>query len=164
MVIVDLKEANLKKQSYITGILELQKQFGERMRRHNFRHWMALGLTAVQLKSLFYIVKVGNASSKKLSDALGVTPANITGVMDRLIDQGLVQRVENPADRRITFLKATDKGEKLFANLEEYADVHLAKLLSSLKDEELEHLYLGLSAFIRSWDNIHKDKPMRADL
>ncbi len=151
-MVANLKEPTVDKHETIAKIIELQKEFGERMRQHNFHHWMALGLTAVQLKSLFYIVKVGDASSKKLSDTLGVTPANITGVVDRLIEHGLVQRVENPEDRRITFLRATDKGKKLFASLEEYAGEHLAKLLSSMNEEELEHLYLGLSAFIKAWD------------
>lgn len=144
------------KQETIANILELQSQFIERMRRHSFQHWMALGLTTVQLKSLLYIEKTGDANSKKLSDTLGVTPANVTGVIDRLIERGLVQRVENPEDRRITLLRATDKGKKLVASLNEYAIEHLAKLLSSLNEDELDHLFLGLSAFIRAWENVHK--------
>jgi len=109
---------------------------------------MKLGLTTVQLKSLLYIEETGDANSKMLAEALEVTPANVTGVIDRLIERGLVQRMENPADRRITLLRVTEKGKELITNLEEYAAEHMTTLLATLSEEELDHLYKGLAAFI----------------
>ena len=140
----------MEKQETIAKIIDLQHQHGEIMRQHSFPHWMKLGLTAVQFKSLLYIVKTEDANSKKLSDILEVTPANVTGVIDRLIKQGLVQRVANPDDRRVNILHATDKGRKLIANLDENRVEHMAQLLSSLNEEELNHLYKGLTAFINA--------------
>jgi DNA-binding MarR family transcriptional regulator len=147
----------MEKRETIAKIIGLQRQHGEIMRQHSFPHWMKLGLTAVQFKSLLYIVKTGDGNSKKLSDILGVTPANVTGVIDRLIGQGLVQRVENPEDRRVAILHATDKGKKLITNLEENTVEHMAKLLSSLNEEELDHLYKGLSAFLTALENRHQN-------
>ena len=146
----------MEKRETIAKIIGLGHQFGENMHQHSFPHWMKMGLTAVQFKSLLYIVKTGDANSKKLSDILEVTPANVTGVIDRLIGQGLVQRVENPEDRRITLLHATDKGEKLIRNLEENQIEHMAQLLSSLNEEELDHLYKGLSALFTALENRHQ--------
>ena len=146
----------MEKRETITKIIGLGHQFDERMRRHRVPRWMKLDLTAVQFKSLLYIVKTGNATSKKLSDILEVTPANVTGVIDRLILQGLVQREENPEDRRVTLLQATDKGKKLIANLEENKLEHMAQLLSSLNEEELNHLYIGLSALFTALENRRK--------
>lgn len=146
----------MEKQETIAKIIGLQHQHSEIMRQHSFSHWMKMGLTAVQFKSLLYIVKTGDATSKKLSDILEVTPANVTGVIDRLIGQELVQREENPEDRRVTLLQATDKGKKLIANLEENRIEHMAQLLSSLNEEELDHLYIGLSALFTALENRRK--------
>ena len=155
---INVKERSADKQQRIAKIIDLERKFGERIRTSSLRDWMALGLTAVQLKSLFYIVRTSNANSKKLSDALGVTPANITGVIDRLIERGMVHRVENAEDRRITLLQATLKGKKLIASLDRYIYENLSKFLINLKDEDLTHLQLGLSAFIKAWDEYHTDK------
>ncbi len=54
---------------------------------------------------------------KKLAEALGVTPPNVTGIIDRLVEQALVTRTENPEDRRIMLLQTTEKGHELLDNL-----------------------------------------------
>ncbi len=146
----------MEKQETIAKIMDLEHQFGEKMRHHSLPHWMKMGLTAVQFKSLMYIVKIGDANSKKLADILEVTPANVTGVIDRLIGQGLVQRVESPEDRRVTLLHATDKGKKLITNLEKTQIEHMAQVLSSLNEEELDHLYKGLSALFTALEKRHQ--------
>jgi DNA-binding MarR family transcriptional regulator len=157
-MIVSVKEKRISKQQRITDVLELERQFGDRVHPPIDRHWMSLGLTTVQLKSLFYICKTGDANSKKLSETLGVTPANVTGVIDRLIERGMVLRTESAKDRRITLLQATNKGKKLIASLDSYAIEHMSKLLSNMNEDELEYLYLGLSALIKAWDDQHKNK------
>jgi DNA-binding MarR family transcriptional regulator len=43
-----------------------------------------------------------------LADALGVTPRNITALVDGLEDEGMVRRVAHPSDRRITLIELTD--------------------------------------------------------
>ncbi len=159
-MVANAKEKISAKQQKIARIIELEKQFGERIRTSSLRDWMALGLTTVQLKSLFYIVRTNNANSKKLSDTLGVTPANITGVIDRLIERGMVNRVESTEDRRITLLKATNKGKKLIASLDKYVSENLSSFLVNLNDEELEHLHVGLAAFVKAWDEHYPDKPL----
>ena len=81
---------------------------------------------------------------------LFVTPANVTGIVDKLIEQGFVRRVENSEDRRVVFLETTDEGKKLIANLEQMATEHTTKMLSGLNEEELNHLYLGMAAFLKA--------------
>jgi len=51
---------------------------------------MDLSLTIGQLKSLFFIDFEGSTNFKKLATALGVTPPNVTGIVDHLVEQGLV--------------------------------------------------------------------------
>ncbi|MBN1367820.1 MAG: MarR family transcriptional regulator [Dehalococcoidales bacterium] len=144
------------KREIIAGILDLERKFNGIMQQQRFPRWMKMGLTAVQFKSLMYIVKTTDANSKKLSDILGVTPANVTGVVDRLIVQGLVRRAENPADRRITLLQPTEKGKKIITNLEENRVGHMTKLLSSLDERELDHLFKGFSALFAAFEKRHK--------
>jgi len=48
----------------------------------------------------------------QLGDHLVVTRANITGLVDGLVHEGLVRRVDHPDDRRMVLAQLTDKGRK----------------------------------------------------
>jgi MarR family transcriptional regulator, organic hydroperoxide resistance regulator len=139
----------MDKKETIIRITALQRELSKTMRSHAFKHWMTLNLSTTQVKSLFCIVENESISSKKLADMLEVTPANVTGIVDKLIEQGLVRRVENSQDRRVGFLESTDAGKKLIENLEQMATEHSTKMLSGLNEEELSHLYLGMAAFLK---------------
>jgi DNA-binding MarR family transcriptional regulator len=140
----------MEKCECINKIAGLQRVLAKSMRAHAFKHWMTLSLSTTQVKSLFCIVENERISSKKLADMLDVTPANVTGIVDKLIEQGFVRRVENSEDRRVVFLETTDEGKKLLTNLEQMATEHTTKMLSGLSEDELNHLYLGMAAFLKA--------------
>jgi DNA-binding MarR family transcriptional regulator len=52
-----------------------------------------------------------------LAEALRVTPRAVTGLVDALVDDGLVTRESHPTDRRATLVTFTSRGEKLVARL-----------------------------------------------
>jgi DNA-binding MarR family transcriptional regulator len=66
-------------------------------------------------------------------------------VIDRLVEQGLLTRVENPEDRRMMVLKATDQGEALVSELRDRRISHLTKALAELSPEELKTISHGLA-------------------
>jgi DNA-binding MarR family transcriptional regulator len=140
----------MEKSECIKKIAGLQRVLAKSMRAHSFKHWMTLSLSTTQVKSLFCIVENERISSKKLADMLDVTPANVTGIVDKLIEQGFVRRVENSEDRRVVFLETTNEGKKLLTNLEQMATEHTTKMLSGLSEDELNHLYLGMAAFLKA--------------
>src|SRR5260370_22366109 len=46
----------------------------------------------------------------ELADQLEVTPRNVTGLIDHLERDGLVERIDDPADRRLTYARLTMAG------------------------------------------------------
>src|SRR5207237_8840675 len=48
----------------------------------------------------------------ELADVLEVTPRNITGLIDHLERDGLVERIDDPSDRRLTYARLTVGGGK----------------------------------------------------
>jgi DNA-binding MarR family transcriptional regulator len=149
----------MEKSETIKRITGLQRELGKTMRRYAFKHWMTLSMSTSQMKTLFCVIENEKISSKKLADMLDVTPANVTGIIDKLIEQGSVRRVENSQDRRVAFLEATPAGKKLIENLEQHVTEHSAKMLSGMSEDDLTHLYLGLSAFLKVANSrIQEDK------
>jgi DNA-binding MarR family transcriptional regulator len=140
----------MDKSQLVQEIVELQRQVGRIIGQHVPSVWIDSGLTITQLRSLFLIANKGSTNFRKLAEALGVTPSNVTGIVDRLEEQGLVSRTQNPEDRREMTLQATDKGKALVSNLKEAGIKHMTQVLSLLSLEELSSLAQGLSAFIRA--------------
>jgi DNA-binding MarR family transcriptional regulator len=54
---------------------------------------------------------------RKLSDAVGVTPRTITGLVDALEADGWVERRPDPGDRRATIVALTPAASSAFARL-----------------------------------------------
>ncbi len=140
----------MDKEDLIREIIDLQRKADRARRQYELDVWMDLPLTIAQLKSLFFISNQGSTNSGKLAAALGVTPTNITGIIDRLVKQGLVSRMENPENRRMLLLRATDKGEKLVAGLRERRRGYMSQVLGRLSADELTVLAQGLASLAKA--------------
>ena len=139
-------------------IIKLQ-QMSHALGQYAPEAWLELDLTIVQLKSLFFIDAEGSTNFRKLARALGVTPPDVTRIVDRLVDQGLVNRRENPEDRRMQILQITKKGKALLTKLRENKTTHLYHILSRLNTQELYMVAQGLRALVRAADFQQNDKP-----
>ncbi len=132
------------------AIIELQREYQSRRSAAHPGSWMGLNLTIPQVKSLFFIVNQGTTNFTKLASALGVTPSNVTAIVDRLVEMGLVSRRQNRNDRRMLMLRVTDKGESIIANLRERRTSHTSEILAGLSEEELEAVHRGLGLLLRA--------------
>ena len=86
----------------------------------------------------------------ELSTWLKVSNGNITGIVDRLVEDGLVVRVPVEGDRRAMLVRLTRKGESEFA---EMAKVHAGwvdELLAGLSQQEAAQLMSLLDKAARS--------------
>lgn len=79
-----------------------------------------------------------------LSRYLMVTGGNVTGLTDQLVKEALVQRIDDPQDRRSWRVSLTDKGRSEFARMAAEHERWLADLFQGLpastKDALYEHL------------------------
>ena len=145
----------MDRSDYVKKIFEL----GEALRQahpdpteHPPIPWAVLNLTMAQLRTLFLIVRQEKATSRELATALGVTPANITGIVNRLVRHGLVSRKRNPRDRRVLLLRATEKGrglvEEMQTSMQEKMMSQLPKILEVMSLEDISALVQALSGFV----------------
>ena len=65
---------------------------------------------------------------------------HVTVIVDRLIDEGLVERQSDPNDRRIVNILLTKKGFEDFENIKQEISENLKIKLSKLSEEEQEIL------------------------
>ncbi|MBV8715790.1 MAG: MarR family transcriptional regulator [Chloroflexi bacterium] len=102
------------------------------------RAWLRLDLTMPQLKALIYVTKNQNSTSGQIAASLGVGLSTITGIVDRLAEQSLVTRREDPRDRRVTRVLPTPTGAELVDELIQYRNEVVTAILSQLDPDQLQ--------------------------
>jgi MarR family transcriptional regulator, organic hydroperoxide resistance regulator len=147
----------MEKAELIKELLELGDLVDRETRPLDAEPWIELKMTIAQLKSMFFIAAKGKTNFKKLADALGVTPPNITGIIDRLVEQGLVSRTENAEDRRIMLLQVTEKGQELVDNLQENKYHKMRNLMTNMSEDELKAMMTGLKGILKAAKAISKE-------
>lgn len=90
----------------------------------------------------------------ELSSVLRVSNGNITGIVDRLVDDGFAKREAVPGDRRASSVHLTQAGKQHFAVL---AQAHEAWVDSLLSDFEPEEAAILTQRLIALRDNLQPD-------
>ena len=76
----------------------------------------------------------------ELSRLMMVTGGNITGIVDQLVKEGLVERVDDAADRRAWRVRLTRAGDKAFAEMARTHEEWVVDLLSGLSRRDSDAL------------------------
>ena len=76
-----------------------------------------------------------------LSDLLRVSNGNVTGIVDRLTEDGHALRVAMPGDRRAQVARLTPAGQVVFAKLAARHEAWLDELLQGLNSGDAAALY-----------------------
>jgi DNA-binding MarR family transcriptional regulator len=100
----------------------------------------ASGFSMSQIGALFHIRRQHFRGVSEIGDELGVSSAAASQMLDRLVQQGLITRTEDPNDRRVKRLVITDRGKQLLKNgihaRQEWIQ-DLANLLTPAEEEQV---------------------------
>lgn len=117
--------------------------------RH-MRQWPGGALSLVHVNVLAVLDIDGPLPMGGLAEALDVSQASATGIVDRMEQRSLVERRRDDDDRRVVRVALTDEGRRLIAGMAAERREHLAAMLDTLTDAELEGLLLGTRALHRA--------------
>jgi DNA-binding MarR family transcriptional regulator len=120
--------------------------------------WCAVDLTMPQLKALLLAHSPAGASHGEIARGLGVGLSTVTGIVDRLAEQGLVSRGEDPNDRRATRVVPTDAARALVERLYSYQRAGFRRLLEQATTETLVALADGLAGLEHATRKLHAER------
>jgi len=104
-----------------------------------------LGITATQLNVLKLLQEIGELSLSELSRRLAAQNSTVTGIVDRMVQAGLVVREQSAEDRRVWRIRSTARG----AELAEKAEIRPWDLLRGALDALGEREKATLVATLR---------------
>jgi DNA-binding MarR family transcriptional regulator len=112
--------------------------------------WMELDMTMAQIKALFTISQGEAVPVNRVAEYLNVGQPTASHLVDKLVRQGFASRSESPADRRVTLVSLTAKGQDLVRRLYQGGEDQYRSWVKQLADEERKQLLSGLQALARA--------------
>lgn len=136
--------ASAAKQPFMSVIRELVRAY-QAFAHYDARGHRGTGLTVPQADVIFTLGNTSGLTFGEIGEKTLITKGTLTGVIDRLEQKGLVERVACPEDRRCTRAALTSKGAKLFEKRFPEHIAYLKKRFDGLTATEQRDIRAALS-------------------
>lgn len=98
-------------------------------------------VTLPQFDVMAVLIRVPEGlTMSEISRRLMVSNGNITGIAERLVEDGYAIREQRPGDRRFAVLKLSDKGRTAFLEMADEQEKWIAESFADLSDDEVAEL------------------------
>jgi DNA-binding MarR family transcriptional regulator len=121
-------------------LARLVAEFGKAFTRRMFAEVERAGTTPARARLLLALQCAGCCNMSEVGARLGVTPRNVTKLVDGLEAEGLVLREPHPTDRRATLLRLTDSGRLVCKESAMANHAAAARLYELLPPADRQHL------------------------
>mgnify|MGYP001555165318 CR=1 FL=1 len=111
-----------------------------RVSRAGARYWhkkvAPFGVTSAQALVMMLLSEQDGITSRDLGEKVEFDSATLTGLIDRLVRAGMIERQSNPDDRRAILVYLTETGQKTAGQLHSMVGGDNQAFLSDLTEEE----------------------------
>jgi MarR family 2-MHQ and catechol resistance regulon transcriptional repressor len=98
------------------------------------------GIDDTDFRILEALLNKGPLPVNTIGPKVFLTPGSISTAVDRLVERGLVSRVESPEDRRVRVVSLTQKGKRLIAPIFRKHAAEIKKVFADAIPQELRVL------------------------
>jgi len=147
----------MKQVQFTQSIRAWMDIFMHRSMRGWGRFAKSTGLTMPQFSVLMQLHYRGACGMSKISEGYEITPAATSQLVDKLVQGGLIQRVEDPNDRRAKLLSLTKKGEELVLQGIEERHHWVEELAEKLTMEQRAQISEALDIMTRAAQEMELD-------
>lgn len=98
------------------------------------------GVSMANMHVLWLLEHHGDLPMSHLADLLDVSVSNATGIVDRMEERGLVERLRVPDDRRVVLVRLADRGLQTLDEMEAVKQDRLQAILGHLDAAQVERL------------------------
>lgn len=121
---------------------EMGKLFKQYMRKNFEDEGMSMPQGAV----ISALKKGGEMKISELSSMLNLSNSSVSGIIDRMEKQQLVERVRSKEDRRIVYVKVSPKIDELHKEAHKKMEKAFEELLNTGSPEEIDKIIDGMHA------------------
>ena len=119
---------------------------------------LSVNISISQFYVLLAVFHDNGCKMRALAEEMSLTPATITGLVDRLERRGLVRRQHDKQDRRAIIVWLAEKGREFMLDFEKKKNEYLATVLKKVSPEIREKLVHSLRALEHAIEELLKEK------
>ncbi|HWJ03840.1 MAG TPA: MarR family transcriptional regulator [Verrucomicrobiae bacterium] len=121
----------------------------KKMRAEVNRHIESFGLTVPQLFLLRVLFRSGGSLSiSEISRQMGLSNSTVSGIVDRLEKEGYTERQRDAKDRRVVYVKLTDKTHELKKQIPDLRSDYFAGWLKDIDPDKIERIEESLTILV----------------
>jgi DNA-binding MarR family transcriptional regulator len=105
--------------------------------------WLAVDIvmSKQELFTMMTVDRLKEATMSQLSENMNFPMSTATGIVDRLVKKGYVQRGKSESDRRIVIISPTQEGNRFAQNMKAMFLTYIKRAYDALNGEERETLF-----------------------
>ena len=110
--------------------------------------WSDVNVTIQQLRVMTILYNDEPRRVSLLARRLNVSTPTMTGILDRLVRQGLITRQDDPEDRRVVLNALTEKGQSLIERFQPVQSERLRAIVNQLPSDERQEIAGSLASLL----------------
>jgi len=118
-----------------------------------FRH-----ISSTQLHVLLLLESKGSMPMSRLADLLEVSLPNVTGIVERMVERGLVERTRSDDDRRVVGVAMTDAGRETVEEIDMIRRSQLAAVICRLSAQQQERALRTFTELRHAAEALHTEE------
>jgi len=130
-------------------IMGLLKEVNSLLEKGLKKHFANCPITIPQLNVINILSKVDKVKQSNLSQELMTTPAAVSGIMDRLEAQGVIERERSAEDKRVVYARLTDSFRENHKDLDNNIGGFMTLLIRTQEPAEIKKIVEGLETLKR---------------
>jgi DNA-binding MarR family transcriptional regulator len=120
---------------------------------------VAAGLTPTKTSVLLHVARAGRIRLSELSESEGINPTMLSRVVADFAEQGLLERVSDPGDRRAALVEVTPAGRRLAERIRRERTDALNLALEGLDEHDRAQIEAALPALERLAEQLKGARP-----
>ena len=134
-------------------IIRLMKQIFHSVKKNLGNEFRPINLTGPQGMLMGTLGHKGKMKISELSHELGLSNSTVSGMIDRLEKQGMVERIRSSDDRRVVYVDATPEFKKCSKEHFKKMEQKIAAMMNRATQEELDKVLEAFEILKRIMDD-----------
>lgn len=127
------------------GLVALLHEVIMLVKQNMTRGFEGIGITAPQGMVVGTLSRYGRMKITELSEKIGLSNSTVSGIVDRLEKQGIVERNRSEKDKRVVYVQVTGKFEEMHQDFHLNAEKKIESILMKGTPENIQKICEGLN-------------------
>src|SRR5680860_269520 len=142
----------VKSQQVVIEILKLLPELGKALATSVPDRVRHQGISNAQVRAVVHLAEYGTLTMGELAQGLRITTPSTTGLINPLVEMGLVQRERNDEDRRVVRVSLSQKARTMAGQVLSQRRREVEQALEGMSEEARLHFLEGLQRLAGVYD------------